>query len=185
MSTMSEPSLIGQQYCWHVDSRSDALIDGDLTLVPAQQCGLPRLRRLLERPDVYRDWGGSPLSDAEITYKYLGGRAGTVQAYVIHRRGVDLGLVLYHVADDGGEGGGMDMVLAGNARRAGVGTRAARLVTAHVTTQLGWHRLTVDPDVSNDSAIRFWRRAGFQPVSVVNDAERSPYWLMQWHQPSP
>lgn len=119
-----------------------------------------------------------------MTYKYLGGRADTVQAYIVHRRGVDIGLVLYHSADDGGEGGGMDMVLAAEARRAGVGTRAARVVAAYVTTQLGWRRLTVDPDVSNDSAVRFWQRAGFQPVNIVNDPDRSPYWLMQWRQPS-
>lgn len=159
------------------------LSDGDLVLVPAEDCGLSRLRQLLGRPEVYQDWGGSPMTDAEISHKYLGGRADTVEAYVIHHRNADVGLILFHLADDGADGGGLDMVVAADARGTGVGTRAARLATSFAKRALGWDPLTVDPDVGNDRGIGFWQRVGFAPVAVVDDGSRPAYLLMYWHEP--
>lgn len=43
----------------------------------------------------------------------------------------------------------------------------------------GWTRLAVDPDVTNEDGIRFWRSVGFEPERTVTDeAGRALYILM-------
>lgn len=162
---------------------SHVLADGDLVLQPAEKCGLLCLSRLFSRPGIYLDWGGTPLSDRELVHKYMGGRAPQAEAYIVEHKANDIGFTLHHEADDGGEGGGMDLVLLPTSRSLGLGARVVRLVAAHVTQELGWRRFTVDPDVSNTSATRFWRRVGFRPIATIEQPGQSPYRLMQWSSP--
>jgi ribosomal protein S18 acetylase RimI-like enzyme len=43
----------------------------------------------------------------------------------------------------------------------------------------GWHAVTVDPDASNERAIRGWRNAGFVEVSRrPPDAEHDVPWVL-------
>lgn len=43
----------------------------------------------------------------------------------------------------------------------------------------GWLRITVDPDLHNESGIRFWQAVGFAPDrAAVDETGRSPYLLM-------
>ncbi len=53
----------------------------------------------------------------------------------------------------------------------GWGRRALRLAVAHFVAK-GHHRFTIDPDVTNERAIRSYAAAGFAPVGVMRAYER-------------
>jgi aminoglycoside 6'-N-acetyltransferase len=157
-------------------------IEGDgVVLRPTSEADFPFLRRFFSDPGVFERWDGRPQTDEEIRQKYVGLRRPQVECFIIEQVGRSVGFVQYHIADDGGAGGGMDMVLLPEERGRGIGTAAVLAMAAFVRSQLGWSRLTVDPDVSNERGVNFWTRAGFVPMRVVDDETgREPYVLMEW-----
>jgi RimJ/RimL family protein N-acetyltransferase len=75
----------------------------------------------------------------------------------------------------------MDLILLPNARGRGIGTAVVHEMARRVRAERGWSRFTVDPDVSNEGGVRFWRAVGFVPERIVrDDPDREPYWLMAW-----
>ena len=142
---------------------------------------LPTLRRFFTDPGFHQHWGGRPLADDEISEKYLGRRRPSVECFVVEHGTSPVGLAQYHRPDDGGEGGGMDLVLVPEERGRGIGRAVVYALVEIVQQQLGWRRVTVDPDVSNTSGIAFWTKVGFVPVrTVVGEKDRKPYVLMEW-----
>jgi aminoglycoside 6'-N-acetyltransferase len=70
------------------------------------------------------------------------------------------------------------MFLAPEARGRGCGPDAARALATALLEQ-GWSRVTVDPYVWNEPAIKAWRRAGFEPVERHRaDDEHTADWLL-------
>ncbi|MBF8289328.1 MAG: aminoglycoside 6'-N-acetyltransferase [Chloroflexi bacterium] len=55
----------------------------------------------------------------------------------------------------------------------GLGPEAIRLICRHLFEERGHHRLTIDPAVSNERAIRAYERVGFRPVGVMRNYERA------------
>lgn len=124
-------------------------------------------------------WGAGELSDAEITAKYLGGRSPEVECFLVQHHGAAVGFAQIHTADDGGEGGGMDMILLSPARGQGIGTAVVRQLVCYVQTVKHWIRFSVDPDVTNPAGVAFWRSVGFIPQYIVSDdPNRQPHWIM-------
>jgi aminoglycoside 6'-N-acetyltransferase len=161
-------------------------IKGDgIRLRPTTPDDLGTLRAFFTDPGVYERWGGSPVPESEVSAKYLGSRSPGVECFIVEEGGRAVGFVQYHAADDGREGGGMDLVLSPSERGRGLGTAVVEALVGFVEHDLGWERLTVDPDVSNPRGINFWRTVGFAPVRLVtDDGEREPYLLME-RSPSP
>lgn len=142
------------------------------------------LRSFFTDPEFYERWGGQPLADEEIAAKYLGHRSPAVECFIVEEAGRPVGFVQYWVADDGAEGGGMDLVLTPSVRGRGIGTAVVNALVEYVRTELQWRRFTVDPDVSNPRGVNFWTNVGFEPVRIVEDEHgREPYWLMEWPMP--
>ncbi|WP_052850445.1 GNAT family N-acetyltransferase [Streptomyces avicenniae] len=54
----------------------------------------------------------------------------------------------------------------------GIGGAALYLVARHLFETVGHHRLTIDPAVANEGAVRLYRRLGFRPVGVMREYER-------------
>jgi aminoglycoside 6'-N-acetyltransferase len=157
-----------------------------VVLRPTTSDDLAVLRSLFTDPGFYERWGGKPLTDEEISAKYLGARSPEVECFVVEEASEPLGFVQYHIADDGGEAGGMDLVLLPTARGRGVGTAVVHAMVRFVKAELRWRRFIVDPDVSNPRGVNFWNKAGFIPVRVVHDdLDHDPYWLMEWPQIDP
>jgi aminoglycoside 6'-N-acetyltransferase len=135
---------------------------------------------MFRNPAVLEHWGGAPLGDDEIEVKYLGRRSPAVECFIVEHDRDPIGLVQYFESEREPDGG-MDLVLLPDARGRGLGTSVVLTIREFLTTQLGWNRLTVDPDLSNQSATEFWRRMNFVPVEIVSDeAGREPYTLMEW-----
>jgi aminoglycoside 6'-N-acetyltransferase len=72
---------------------------------------------------------------------------------------------------------GIDMFLVPDARGRGYGPDAARALAEHLLAR-GWRRVTTDPYVWNERAVRAWRRAGFRDVEEREpDEHHTARWL--------
>ena len=61
----------------------------------------------------------------------------------------------------------------------GAGPDAARALATYLCDEAGWTRVTVDPYVWNDAAIRAWKRAGFAAVEERSpDDEHTSSWVL-------
>jgi aminoglycoside 6'-N-acetyltransferase len=61
----------------------------------------------------------------------------------------------------------------------GIGPDAIRTLARHLFEERGHHRLTIDPAVANDRAIRAYERVGFRPVGIMRAYERGADGV--WH----
>ena len=68
--------------------------------------------------------------------------------------------------------GGIDIALVGQGQGRGLGREAVRAVAHWLIAARGHHRLTIDPSVENERAIRTYASLGFRPVGVLRSYER-------------
>jgi aminoglycoside 6'-N-acetyltransferase len=139
-------------------------LDGVLTrLVPTTEDDLDLLATWFAAPDFVEHWGGVPKSREEVAEKYVGRRRPRVESFLVLAQGIPMGYAQYWHA--GVAKGGIDIVLAPQARGRGLGPDAARVLVAHLCQDLGWRCVTVDPARGNVRAVRAWEKAGFRQVS--------------------
>lgn len=67
----------------------------------------------------------------------------------------------------------IDLFLTTEAQGRGLGPDAIRTVARHLLDVRGHHRVTIDPAVANQRAIRAYTKVGFRPVGVMRAYERS------------
>lgn len=67
---------------------------------------------------------------------------------------------------------GIDLFLGAAFQGRGIGPEAIRLVARHLFDERGHHRLTIDPAVENERAIRAYEKVGFRRVGVMRQYER-------------
>ena len=67
---------------------------------------------------------------------------------------------------------GIDLFLDPGLHGHGFGTEAVVRVVRHLISELGHHRITIDPALANVAAIRCYEKVGFKPVGVMRQAER-------------
>jgi aminoglycoside 6'-N-acetyltransferase len=153
------------------------------TLRPAGEQDVEMLVRWHADPDVRRYWDEETFTPDEVRERLERAR---VDSFVVEAAGDPIGYLQGWWEDDEPLRGGIDMFLVPDARGRGLGPDAARALALHLLQERGWARVTVDPYVWNEGAIRAWRRAGFEPV---DDRERepdedhsSPWLLMEFRQ---
>jgi aminoglycoside 6'-N-acetyltransferase len=126
------------------------------------------------RPDVSRYWDDKTYTREQLLEKFSDAK---LAPFVVECDGVSVGYVQAWWDEPGG--GGIDMFLVPDARGRGLGPDAARALATHLLREWGLTRVTVDPYLWNDGAVRAWRRAGFEPVSEHEpDDEHSAPWLL-------
>jgi aminoglycoside 6'-N-acetyltransferase len=124
-------------------------------------------------PEVSRYWDHERFTRDEMLERL---RRAEVEAFVVEVGEQPIGYLQVWAE---GEGGGIDMFLVPGARGQGFGPDAARAVARHLRDARGWRRITVDPYVWNEGAIRAWRRAGFRDVDEHEpDEEHTARWLL-------
>ncbi len=67
---------------------------------------------------------------------------------------------------------GIDIFLAEAYQDRGYGSEAIRVLARYLFTERGHHRLTIDPALANERAIRAYERVGFRRVGVMREYER-------------
>jgi aminoglycoside 6'-N-acetyltransferase len=132
-------------------------------------------------PDVARYWDDETFAEDELRERL---RRPDVDSFVVEADGEPVGYLQAWWEEDEPLRGGIDMFLIPDARGRGLGPDAARALTTHLLRDRGWTRVTVDPYVWNDSAIRAWRRAGFEQVDdrvrEPDDDHASPWLLFEF-----
>jgi aminoglycoside 6'-N-acetyltransferase len=124
-------------------------------------------------PEVARYWDDERFTRDELLSRL---HRTDVESYIVEAEDEAVG---YLQVWREGDGGGIDMFLVPGARGRGIGPDAARAVARHLRDARGWRRVTVDPYLWNDTAIRAWRRAGFRDVGEREpDDEHTARWLL-------
>jgi aminoglycoside 6'-N-acetyltransferase len=127
-------------------------------------------------PDVSRYWDGETFTREEIALRLA---RPDVDSYIVEEDRTPVGYIQAWFEDDSPNDGGLDMFLVPSARGRGLGPDAARSL-AHWLLSAGRRlRVTVDPYLSNERAIRAWVKAGFRPIEERDpDHEHVSRWLL-------
>jgi aminoglycoside 6'-N-acetyltransferase len=123
---------------------------------------------ILALPGVARWWSpGGP--EEAVKYLYEPGPVG----YGIEVEGEVVGAISYEevVAPDY-EAAGIDIFLGDPHQGRGLGPDAIRALARYLLEVRGHHRLTIDPAVANEAAIRAYAKVGFRRVGIARSYER-------------
>lgn len=151
-------------------------LKGKLTVVrPATLADADLLVAWHTDPGVAEFWDGETFTREEMLVRLA--RPG-VDAYIIEATGDPVGY-LQAWFDESADECGIDMFLVPEARDRGLGPDAARTLVTYLLRVAERRRVTVDPYLSNDRAVRAWQKVGFRPVEERRpDDEHRHAWLL-------
>jgi aminoglycoside 6'-N-acetyltransferase len=150
---------------------TDLALEGRLVrLRPVLATDHARLDAILAEPSVARWWTAA--SEAGAAADWLAGEESI--HFVIEADGVVIGsLQVEEELDPDYEHASIDLFLASEAQGQGFGPDAVRTISRFLLEVRGHHRLTIDPNVANERAIRAYAKVGFKPVGVMRAYERN------------
>jgi aminoglycoside 6'-N-acetyltransferase len=145
-------------------------LHGDaVVLVPVARAHVGELRRILATEPVRRRWGdegaspGWPFDDAS-AFRFTVLVGGEVR-----------GMVQYSEENEPAyRHASIDIFIDPAVHNHGFGRDAVRTLARHLVGGRGHHRLTIDPAIDNEPAIRCYAAVGFRPVGVLRRYERDP-----------
>ena len=147
------------------------MLQGDhVTLRPMAADDVEPLVALFAVPEVAEWWPGEnlPRLAARLTDDDEG------VGLVVEADGGLIGFVQYFEEPDPDyRHASIDIVLHPDWCNRGLGTDALRTLVRHLFDDLGHHRVTIDPTVSNARAIASYRKVGFRDVGVMRGYERA------------
>jgi aminoglycoside 6'-N-acetyltransferase len=127
-------------------------------------------------PEVSRYWDEETFTREEMMLRLA---RPDVDSYIVEEDHEPVGYIQAWFEDDSPDDGGLDMFLIPSARGRGLGPDSARSLARWLLTTGGRHRITVDPYLSNERAIRAWTKAGFRPLEEHDaDHEHVSPWLL-------
>src|SRR5690349_22317606 len=148
------------------------LVGRKVTLRPGGPGDAPKLRAILAEPSVSR-WWAEPDPVEVIEQELRGDDAGVL--LVVEIDGQVAGGIQYHEENDPMyRHAGIDIYLSGGFQGQGAGRQAIALLAGWLLGPRGHHRITIDPAVANEQAIRCYAAVGFRPVGVLRQYERGP-----------
>jgi aminoglycoside 6'-N-acetyltransferase len=154
-----------------VDSGNDAVhIAGDQVVVRSVAAAdLPALERVMACPGVRAWWWdfdigkfAAELDDPDVVPLVIE-HEGNVVGYMQFSEETSL---QYHFAS-------IDLSLHDDFQGRGLGRDAVRALARYLFDVRGHHRLTIDPALSNERAVRCYESVGFQRVGVMREYERA------------
>jgi aminoglycoside 6'-N-acetyltransferase len=150
-------------------------VDGELagaavTLRPATEDDVPALAAIRATPEVFARWRGGADLAAETRDDLAD---PDTRLYAIVYQGRVVGAIQWsEETEPDYRHASIDIYLDPTVHGQGLGTDAVRTLARHVVTAHGHHRITIDPAVDNEPAIRSYTKAGFRPVGVMRRYER-------------
>ncbi|MBW3590681.1 MAG: GNAT family N-acetyltransferase [Actinobacteria bacterium] len=141
-----------------------------VVLRPIDRSDLQVLTDILAEAGVSRWWGEHDLMRVESEFLN-----GTATSMAIEIGGVLAGAVQFtEETDPDYRRASVDIFLSDQWQGYGYGPEALKLLASHLINSRGHHRLTIDPALENDRAIRAYSSVGFRPVGVMRKYERGP-----------
>jgi aminoglycoside 6'-N-acetyltransferase len=139
-------------------------------LRPGDAVDVPRLLAILKEPKIAARWG-SHRSEDEVVKEFV----GADNASVIVVDDEVIGAIHFDEEDEPMyRHAGIDIFITAPRHGQGLGSDAVRTLARYLIEERGHHRLTIDPAVDNEQAIRAYRRVGFREVGVMRGYERGP-----------
>jgi aminoglycoside 6'-N-acetyltransferase len=130
---------------------------------------LPRLLEILHQPGVAEWWPGYDM--ARLRADTLDDLDGTSLA--VELDGTLVGMVLFEEQKDPYyKSAGIDITLDITCVGQGLGNDTLRTVVCYLLDERGHHRLTIDPALTNERAIRAYERVGFKRIGVARCYEK-------------
>jgi aminoglycoside 6'-N-acetyltransferase len=147
------------------------MLRGDrVTLRPLTAGDVPELADLFANPEVAHWWPGENM--VRLQARLTGEDEGV--GMVVELDGRLIGFIQYfEETDPDYRHASIDVTLHPDWCGQGLGTDAVRTLARHLFDDLGHHRITIDPTVSNERAIRSYRKVGFSDVGVMHRYERA------------
>lgn len=145
-------------------------------LRPIKADDVDPLTAILGQDGVSRWWGRYDAARVEQDLLH----ATDMVVYTIEADGEVVGSIQYHeepAADY--RHAGLDLFVSAKRHGQGLGSDAVRTVARHLVHDRGHHRLVIDPQVTNEAAIRCYERVGFRKVGLMRSYERGPDG--EWH----
>jgi aminoglycoside 6'-N-acetyltransferase len=140
-----------------------------LVVRPMERADVAELAQIGAEPEVARWWG--EISAQELLDKAAG--AEGVVALAVETGGALIGLIQFSEEPDPMyRHATVDLFLSAAYHGRGLGREAVGLVVRHLIDDLGHHRITIDPALANERAIRCYAAAGFTAVGVMRRYER-------------
>jgi aminoglycoside 6'-N-acetyltransferase len=122
-------------------------------------------------PEVARWWG--EVTPAELRAKAEGRDDAT--GFTIEHEGEVVGLAQFSEPGEGDfKHANIDLFLTPSRHNRGLGRDAVRTLARWLIGERGHHRLTIDPALENEQAIRCYEAVGFRRVGVLRRYWRDP-----------
>lgn len=145
-------------------------------LRPLEETDVPRLAEIAAEPEVAHWWLGLSADDL----RELAGAVGGVLAFAVEHEGELIGLAqVGEELDPDYRHANLDLFLTASRHGQGLGADTVRTLARWLFADRGHHRITIDPAVANERAIRSYERIGFRRVGVMRRYERGP--AGDWH----
>jgi RimJ/RimL family protein N-acetyltransferase/ketosteroid isomerase-like protein len=147
---------------------SDLRLTGErVVLVPVIGEHVEDLRRIRRTPQVEARWGVESYAPP-----WPFGDPGAV-VFTVLVDGAVRGLIQYGEEDEPDyRHATVDLFLDPAIHSQGIGRDAVRAMVGYLLDERGHHRITIDPALDNDAAIRCYAAVGFRPVGVLREYER-------------
>lgn len=142
-----------------------------VTLRPLLTADAAPLAAAGAHPEVARWWPN--ITEEELLAKAEG--RDDVEAFTIEHEGVAIGLIQsWENPDPEFRYANIDLFLDVRRHGQGLGRDAVRAFARWLCEERGHHRLTIDPALDNERAIRCYQAAGFRRVGVLRRYWRDP-----------
>jgi aminoglycoside 6'-N-acetyltransferase len=151
---------------------TDGRLHGErVTLRPLAASDVPRLAEIAAEPEVARWWLG--LSEHDLLE--MAGPEEDGFVFAVDLDGELIGLAQAdEEADPDYRHASIDLFLTTARHGQGLGADTVRALARWLFDERGHHRITIDPAVANERAIRTYERVGFKRVGVLRRYERGP-----------
>jgi aminoglycoside 6'-N-acetyltransferase len=145
-------------------------------LRPLEPADIERLAEIGAEPAVARWWGH--VTPAGLLEKAEGRDDAT--ALAVEHDDELIGLVQFEELGEGDfKHAGIDLFLASAVHGRGLGRDTVRTLARWLIDECGHHRLTIDPALANEPAIRAYEAVGFRRVGVLRKYWRDPEGVWQ------
>lgn len=139
-----------------------------VTLRPLEAADVPRLAEIAAEPEVARWWLG--LSDEDLRTLL---EAADVTTFAVEHGGELIGLAqVGEELEPDYRHANIDLLLGSAWHGQGLGADTVRTLARWLFEERGHHRITIDPAVANEQAIRSYERVGFRRVGIMRRYER-------------